>query len=465
MLRVRPALFCVYASFMLLLACQHPTRKQTVQRPVLSETPIQPDENTFESVPDLQSFYQGNQFFHAQHFDVSSGKKEVVVAKNGLRVTVDPASLEHADGLSPKGDIHVTIVELQNSNDLFVHNAASVSDGRLLMSGGSYYIGMSEGGKELRVRRGYSIETIFPRMADQEMELFYGERDSLSDMNWKRAGQYLRRDISSESISFDDGETYTPGWRSQTEVKMLEPAFNRKVFRTLKEPVFYYNRRMTIAELLDTINARKLVLCLDSISFWPKDLPTNVRLDTNYLIHHYGPRFQYIINRCELREVVKKDSAIQKPKEEGPVFYESVKTDTLKPRRITEQLLESYAPVGIRSLGWINVDRFYKISKPVDMNVDLPITFQRSRITYFILFKGFSGLLKGNTIPDDAGICRLMTLPAGEQIRLIAFIKKDGQVYQSVSDHETGVGKRPALSFKEISMTDLNKIFGKNIRT
>lgn len=397
--------------------------------------------------PDLLPFFRDNQLFLAQQFDLPVDSVYSITGNAGLKVTVDPSILEHADGSSPSGIIHVSLIECVKSNDLFRHNLATVSNGKLLVSGGSYFVGISSDGRPLKVRKGKAISMEFPRFTHGEMELFYGQRDSAGSMNWKRTGVQLGKAISEESLHFSDNE------RSASPAPVSRP-FEGFVFKSMREPVYFYDRRLTLSDFLDTVNAKRKVVCLDSFSFWPKNLPTNQTLDTNYLVHIYGPRFQYVIKKC--------DSCVEtsKRKDAATIGQSSLR----EPRYLSQQLREYYAPAEVTSLGWINVDRFYKADEQAEMDIILPTTLKGSRVTYFALFSRFNGLIEGKAQPLEDGNARLPAIPVGEPLRLLSFVKRNGAVFHAVTDLQVGRDSIKPI-FKEISMAELNKIFGKNIRT
>ena len=122
-----------------------------------------------------------------QKFSISSKKKSVITGKKGLKIIVDPWVLEKENGTVVDGKIIVRLIELTNSEDLFKSNAATISDGRLLMSGGSYFIGMECNGEKLKIKKDKNLKVEFPILKGEEMQLFYGERDILQAMNWRRA--------------------------------------------------------------------------------------------------------------------------------------------------------------------------------------------------------------------------------------------------------------------------------------
>ncbi len=438
------------AALLFLYACS-PKQKQYAILPAIKDSLVFTKEEVMESFIDLQPFQQGFNQLATQRFVASPHGPSVIRAANGLEVMVNPAVLEKEDGTAVNGKITVNIIELMNSSDLFKSNAATVSNGKLLASGGSYYIGMTCDGKKLRIKKNNALQVSFPIIKNDEMELFYGERDSLQQMNWKRAGLYLQEEPD-ELLFSDVNRNVSDQFVEQG------PSFaflKGRIFRSMKEQVYYYEKKVSLTELLDSVNKHTVKLKVDTVSYWPRNLPTNQRLDTNYLTLMYGPRFQFLLR------------AIKEENTPAPQERQSLSRDTLSNRNelsLAAQIRNYYAPADITRLGWINCDRFYQNRNPANLPLDLPITFTNTRIEYFIIFKKFNGLMSGSAKVGDSAKLVLNNLPLNEPIKLIAFTKSNGLLYEASVDTWIGVDAPLPLAFKEISIGDMNKIFGRNVR-
>lgn len=125
----------------------------------------------------------------SQTFNVPSDKPSVVKGKAGTKINVNPADLIAEDGQPLGKTIEVELKELTNSAQLLKSNAATMSDGKLLVSGGAYYINMTSDGRQLKISESTSLDVEFPKLTDEKMLLFSGERDSLGQMNWKIAAE------------------------------------------------------------------------------------------------------------------------------------------------------------------------------------------------------------------------------------------------------------------------------------
>lgn len=119
-----------------------------------------------------------------QTFTVSSSKPTKVKGKKGTTIFINPSNLETVDGKPVEEKIQVELKELTSQQELLRANAQTVSNGQLLESGGAYYINMTSNGKQLKLKSGKSLSVVFPKLTNKEMSLFYGQRDSLGQMNW-----------------------------------------------------------------------------------------------------------------------------------------------------------------------------------------------------------------------------------------------------------------------------------------
>jgi hypothetical protein len=119
-----------------------------------------------------------------QRLIAPSDKKTTVTGVKGTIIYVDPYRLETVDG-SPLGDdIQIELLEMTDNSSMLLNNAQTVSNGQILVTGGAYYLNMTSDGKQLKMKQGKGLEVEFPKLSENEMGLFLGERDSLGQINW-----------------------------------------------------------------------------------------------------------------------------------------------------------------------------------------------------------------------------------------------------------------------------------------
>jgi hypothetical protein len=414
---------------------------------------VQPDESV-----DIAGYAANFMDNITQTFTAEARKISVIIAKQGLKVTVNPAVLEKENGDPVDSRITVSIIELTNSTDLFKSNAATISDGRLLASGGSYFVGMTCGGQKLHIKQDKSMQVQFPKLKSDDMQLFYGQRNEEGNMNWVKTGVQLEpQEEMPEEISFTDSNRYTlndygPRYELLKKVEL-------KLYRNLSEEVYFYDRKMSIKELVDTVNKHNTKLYIDTVFAWPKSLAEiakDKRIDTNYFFHLYGPSKQFFLKTCKDAQKEKELDAAQSKKQQEAVA-------NWKPQTLAGQLKKYYAPSAVQSLGWLNCDFFYRNEEKLDVPVELPITFNKGNIQYFVIFNTFNGLLNGKLNYNETKK-GLINLPAGQSVTLVAFTKNNGQLFQCKEMFVVQKDKPVQLNFKEISAEEMTTIFGKNVR-
>lgn len=119
-----------------------------------------------------------------QQLTAPSNKLTTVTGAKGTIVHVDPSRLETVDG-SPLGEnIQIELLEMTDNSSMLLNNTQTVSNGQILVTGGAYYLNMSSDGKQLKMKQGKGLEIEFPKLTEDEMGLFVGERDSLGRINW-----------------------------------------------------------------------------------------------------------------------------------------------------------------------------------------------------------------------------------------------------------------------------------------
>lgn len=447
----RAAFLCASAILCILFSCNTKSGStNTANNVALSKTydtvNVLPDERVNINTYNTAFIDQAT-----QHFTAGTQKISLITARKGLKLTIDPSVLEKADGSPVNGKINVSIIELTNSDDLFRSNAATVSNGRLLSSGGSYFIGMESNGQELRIKHGKTLQVDFPVLKKDEMELFYGERDTANSMNWRKAGMPLEQQF--ETISFTDSN------RNDMDVmpRMLLEIKKYQKYRSLNDEVYYYKNKMTLRELIDTLNKGTVKVFIDSIYNWPRLKDPNIKQDTNFLLTQYGPK--YLLSLRTYRSSLAEKAALEKNK-----ALQECALENWHPTSIAGQLQKYYAPSGILKLGWVNCDWYYRFKERTDVDLDIPITMNNSRIEYFLIYRSFNGLINNRIdFKQDVKVV-LKDLPVGESITLVAFTKNKGVIYQGKEAFIVEKNKTIPVGFKTISKEELSKIFRNNVR-
>lgn len=403
-----------------------------------------------------------------QHFTVSSKKKSFITCKQGLKIDINPAVLEREDGAPLTENITVNVLELTNVNDLFKSNAATVCNGKLLVSGGSYYVDMENGGSKVRIKDGQAVEMQFPVVAKENMELFYGNRDANGNMDWVQTGKELQQNF--ETISFNTNDKL-PTYFTIPEIKIKKGQY---LCASLTDKVIFLNRMTTVQNMVHTMQQWGKDKIIDTVyySFQPGCQYKNIRY-TRYTGGDYWNRYSGMLFRvnsskesqaekdslnelyCEYLEKVKAEKKIENFKDQLAKNY-APEFDAKK--------TANYRPVRVANLGWINCDRFYNVPQQEQTELELPYALNNSRMQYFVMFRNLNSLLNGTADFVQNKNIVLQKLPVGEKITLVAFIKKNGVIYHAKQDFNVAKNKRVEMDFKEISADEVNKMFGPNVK-
>lgn len=126
-----------------------------------------------------------------QYFSVKADVPNVVKGIKGTVIHIEPGDLIGEKGTKIGKNLKVELVELTNQKALLSSGVQTMSDGRLLESGGAYYINITSDGEKVKLKPGKTLSVEFPKISNQQMELFYGQTDALGNMNWKPVGTRL----------------------------------------------------------------------------------------------------------------------------------------------------------------------------------------------------------------------------------------------------------------------------------
>ncbi len=337
-----------------------------------------------------------------QVFRISTRKSRTITASKGLLVQIDTAALETMDGHPPGDSLTVTLRELTTTADMVANDCPTVSDGRLLISGGSYFIGITSNGSTLRLKRGKTIRVRFPKVADG-MALFYGQRRADGLMNWKPMDKSLtntprlaetnreqqrntgvitaaipsRNRAESNALTgrFISSTAWLKAWDDSITAKRR--AIVRKNFKQMTQAdirsVMLAPRKIAVADMRKMIRPRTIVrtTCFNGRIYQyksdfeafdcyfgdpdPKSDSVWYVLDTLKTLSGFAGRQSLPANISApaetLNTIIDTATTLTAPSKQKGKFN--------VPGRVNVEV-RYYAPVELDALGWINIDQFYR---------------------------------------------------------------------------------------------------------
>ncbi|GGD18036.1 energy transducer TonB [Hyunsoonleella pacifica] len=322
-----------------------------------------------------------------------------VKGDKGTVLRFNPDDLETKSGKALSNDsLIIELIELTSKQDLLLANAQTVSKDKWLISGGAFKIDIKQGNSTLVLKERKTIDLIFPKSTNEGgMELFYGKRDVIGDMNWSKADLKIQENpfviLYEEGFVFNTTltkkyggvETFksinvidTLGFLS---LEKLRDRFNKINFqnkntdtiRLIKETVhiideeydcefkWLHKDRTFKVKILDSLYYKKEIV-IDSVLI---DLDVNIVSECRELIGEVTKQVKAVELKGE--ELISKADYI-KFQEEYLNYRESI--DTIQEIISTEL----YRSIRLSKLGWINIDKFtsdeVKVKVALHSNID-----------------------------------------------------------------------------------------------
>jgi hypothetical protein len=271
------------------------------------------------------------------------------------------------------------------------------------------------------------------------MELFSGNRDSAGDMNWERIGKILN---PQNELSITD--------RLYSSASNLQVYDATKMYSSLSAPVYYYNRKLTIKELVDTLQRRGVEISIDT-------LYTAYRLEGQYDFEPH--RNLYKIYRVVTRE----DRIKEKERLEKQRQLETAEKEEEERNTVNNPVKKYYGTATISQLGWINCDRYFNEEK-TEVLLEPVYTMLNSTIDYFFIFKSFNGLISGRTLNIGQLNYAIKGLPVGQAVTLKAFTRNNGVLLEYSRDLIIKKNARLSLDFKPVSVSEMQNMYAANIK-
>lgn len=152
--------------------------------------------NEIDQKKEVQKYYDGFKQANKvreQKFKIKGNGEIIIEGKKGSKLFVDPKKLETKDGLDNFEELEISLIEATNKDEFYFLNLETKSDGKILESGGMYYIGIKdEKGNELKIKEGNSLKFETPYIDNKKMDIYYGEMKEEKVVNWKKSNSQTR---------------------------------------------------------------------------------------------------------------------------------------------------------------------------------------------------------------------------------------------------------------------------------
>lgn len=149
-----------------------------------------PSENPGENLP----FTQIDGLFDllksgGQLFTADATNEIIIDGDDGIKITIPGNTLKDQSGNQVVGDVNIVLKELYDKRKMVLNNVPTTASGKLLESGGAFFLGISQNGEDLQLDSVIQAELPISNevSATDEMTLFWGEGDLSGSDIWVEA--------------------------------------------------------------------------------------------------------------------------------------------------------------------------------------------------------------------------------------------------------------------------------------
>lgn len=138
---------------------------------------------------------------------IPAGEEQEILGYQGTVIWIPAHAFVDSLGNLIKGNVIVELTEYQTFTEFYSDKLTTVSDSKVIISGGMVKLQVWQNGRELQLAKGVEIELSFEKNDRSDFIPFYGERKENGSMNWKPDGSYLKKD--SKPNRSDDSLVYS----------------------------------------------------------------------------------------------------------------------------------------------------------------------------------------------------------------------------------------------------------------
>ena len=119
------------------------------------------------------------------NIEIDPSKDNLVKGTKGTMLYIPNDAFLAEDGTPVKGKVEIKITECYSLSEMLGKGLSTISNGKILRTGGMINLTASTEGKMLKMKGGKAIEVCFPKnKSSDSMQLFYASKDSKGQMNW-----------------------------------------------------------------------------------------------------------------------------------------------------------------------------------------------------------------------------------------------------------------------------------------
>ncbi len=397
-------------------------------------------------------------------YTINPAKDTLIECSQGTRLFFPKNSFSFANRDEPTSTIEISVKECYKYADFIGENLSTISNGKLLETGGMLQIAATSEGKEVQLKPDKNYTVYFPRNENLlKMELFYGERDSSENIDWTLA--------TDNDQSNQTGLTLPSSIMPRIPICVLRlTSHTSKIgdypvewkFKNKPGNVFeYFASNFSLPEEL-----AKEIGETDVIADYNFEIDKNGKIVKIYTSQISDKRIDDLL-KAFINELPPFDmNSMGDPDVEttmGLGFSSIIKYDynnyaeNFEENQGSDNILINVNQTDVdfyvfsaTKLGWINCDRFWNYSEPkidffVQKNSETPMS------TYLI-FENIRSIMRGSAVQDKFVFS---SIPTEKDIKIIGIKHNDGQPQLCVQKANTSDLTITLKEFESFTLSEL----------
>lgn len=381
-----------------------------------------------ESLYSLLNLKEDHQFF-AIPLDSTVTVKGI----RGTEITLHSQDFE----LNNSDDLKLTLIELQNPMDFVMHDVQTTSGDKWLNSEGSYFIEVTQNGLAVALKEDHTIQVRFPKITNQSMELFKGERLQNGDIDWNKLDISLdykdyQTFLIRDTLVLDEFNTHQYG----VDVYMELPIIENKGLMPRKESEQLFNNYkvdsvLTLNDTLVGINYKKYLY-----------LKTNKGIDSTLNTRDASAK--------EIRRLLKNQNAIAGTIDSLKTKWKTQSQEFDKEQNIIREKQKLlYKEIKLADQDWINVGHFNEFQ--FDEEVTLTITNKDYIESLYAVFDQTKTVVK-------MSFQKTIDVPKNESFTIVGFkVTNQGELMGYRRDLKLKEDTSIQLEFTKMTNSEIKK--------
>lgn len=413
-----------------------------------------------------------------------SDQAKFVEGPAGTTALIPADAFVFEDGSPVTGTVEIKMTEVTRKQDLLLGHLPTISNGKMLVSGGVVNLEAYSEGKALRMGPGKAVFIQFPRGFEDGMELFSGVPDAQGNMNWEpmKEDQNAKTTIGEVMKAADmaPNASLTPFYNVKPFMEYGLADCKTFIFEDKKHTVHGYIYKtleqyypcfgndavyvevqfdeqgmpLSIKYLTGKNNCFKqaIVEILATVRW-----KTNLRIIRSKTIYfEVKPIIPWSGNKAANEFVSIVDNPNVQLDTETKAAYRAIKESRrvqMEAQREQSFAREAFATT---QLGWINCDRFYDAKQVVDVSVESTHGNFPANTHAFLVFETMNPVMPGYVLSD--GNMGFSKIPPGLKAKIvsISYDKATG-IQLGILPITTEAGNAGKLSLHSITEEDLLK--------